>query len=240
MRTRLVWIIAALALVSAGCGDGDTTAATATTTAPGGTIATIDGDKSSTTSAPEEGGQGASNLMLLKTDFPAGWTSTPAVPDQPGVDGSDVRMRKCLGVPLADGKGSVDSPDFEKGQSHVRSSAYLVDSSAVVEADWKAIHSANFLPCVNEQVKAELAKREGVVFEGTSVADLSFPSLGDGARAVRASTFALALGHRVPAYIDVVFIRKGLAEFTLTFVNLGAAFPSDLAGDLGRKLISRA
>ena len=240
MRTRLVWIIAALALVAAGCGDDDTTAATASTTASGGTATTAGGDASSTTSAPAEGGQGASNLMLLKTDFPAGWTSTPADPDQPGIDGSDVRMRKCLGVPPADGKGSVDSPDFEKGQSHARSSAHLVGSIDVVEADWKAIHSADFLPCVNQQVEAELAKREGVVFEGTSVADLSFPSLGDGTRAVRASTFALALGHRVPAYIDVVFVRKGLAEFTLTFVSLGAEFPPDLAGDLGRKLVSRA
>ena len=237
MRKRLVWIVAVLALVATGCGDDNETASTSTTAAAE-TSTTADGD--STTTVASSGSEAAEKIVLQKSDFPSGWTSTPADPDQPGVDPTEEELEKCLGAELSDDEDSVDSPDFEKDESQVSSSAGFADSDDELEADWKAIQSAKFLPCLKEQLEAELAKDEDVKFEDTTVAELPYPDLGDGTRAVRVSTTGVADGQRIPAYFDVVFIRKGLAKLTLTFVNLGAEFDADLAEDLGRKVVARA
>lgn len=238
MRTRLVGIVAVLALVATGCGDDNETASTSTTTG-GETPTTADGDSSSTV-ASSGGEQDAEKLVLKQSDLPSGWTSTPADPDQPGVDPAEEELEKCLGAELSDDEDSVDSPDFEKDESRVSSSAGFADSEDELEADWKAIQSDKFLPCLKEQLEAELAKDEDVKYEDTTVAEFPYPDLGDGTRAVRVRTTGVADGQRIPAYFDVVFIRKGLAKLTLTFVNLGATFDADLAEDLGRKVVARA
>ena len=69
---------------------------------------------------------------------------------------------------------------------------------------------------------------------------VAFPDLGDGSVAIRITTSVTAEGEEIPIYADLVFVRKGLAELSFSFVNAGDPFPSPLAAELVGKVVARA
>lgn len=240
MRTRLVGVLAVLALVGAACSDDeDSTSSITTTTAAGG-----DGAGTATTGGEAAGGgQDARRIVLQQSDFPAGWISTPAEPEDEEDADSRAAFERCLGADLSEDQGSVESPDFAQGAAlQASSTAEAGASGEVVEADWAVLQSDKLPACVQEQLEAELRREaeEGVRFSDLEAERVDYPTVGDGALAVRVTMTLTTEGQTVPLSTDLVFIRKGRAEILLTLTAVGEEFPSTLAADLGRALAGRA
>ena len=239
MRTRLVGVLAVLVLAGAACTDDEDPTASTSTTAVG-----EDGSGTATTgAAPSGDGQDARRIVLQQSDFPAGWTSTPAEPEDEEDAESQAAFERCLDADLSESQGSVRSPDFAQGASFQASStADIVPSDEVMEADWAALQRDKLPACVQDQLAAELRREaeEGVRFSDLEAERVDFPATGDGALAGRVTLTLTSEGRTVPVSTDVVFIRKGRAQILLTLVALGEPFPPTLAAELGRALAGRA
>lgn len=237
MRTRLVGILAVLALVGAACSDDeDSTSSITTTTATGEDTATTGGEAAG-------GGQDARRIVLQQSDFPAGWTSTPAEPENEEDTDSRAAFEGCLDADLSEDQGSVESPDFAQGAAlQASSTAEVVASDEIIEADWAVLQSDKLPACVQEHLEAELRREaeEGVRFSDLEAERVDYPAVGDGALAVRVTMTLTTEGQTVPLSTDLVFIRKGRAEILLSLTAVGEPFPSTLAANLGRALASRA
>lgn len=243
MRLRLVVTALVLCLAAAGCSDDDEGdgAATSTTGTPGITTgAPTDVDPQEAADALKAG-----EIVLKQSDFPAGFTALPqSAEEDEAEDRAGEEFEACLGVSVDDDeRPRAESPDFQSSQfTRVSSSAAFAPTVEDSSNEFAAMQGPKLPDCVRSQFDKELkTEAADVEFAPIEVAPVEFPTLGDGTRAVRLSTaVAAADGAPVAIHADFVFIRKGRAQLTLSFVNAGEPFPADVAADLAGKMAARA
>ncbi|HVM02805.1 MAG TPA: hypothetical protein VM263_09060 [Acidimicrobiales bacterium] len=185
--------------------------------------------------APELG-----ELVLRQSDFPAGWTSEPAEDDDDEAQGE---MERCLGIERSGDRPEATSPRFTVGDAITQASSAveLAPDAATVDREFAAIDGPRFLDCAAQQLDRTIARESaGVEFAPATAERLPFRSFGDGTSAVRMSTAVRAGDQQVPIYADLVFVRKGLAELSFSFINAGEPFAAALATELVGKVVARA
>lgn len=246
MRARLVVTALVLSLAAVGCNgdDGDDGAAGTSTssTAAGSSTSGVTSSINAQQAADELKAQ---EIVLKQSDFPAGFT---AIPDTGETDEEEDKageeFEACLGISIDDDdRAEAESPDFEAGQfTQVSSSAAFAPTVEDAQKEFAVLRGPKVNQCIQDQFDKELkAQATDVQFAPTKAQTVQFPTLGDGTTAIRLSTaVAGAQGQEVPIYADFVFVVKGRAELTLTFINAGEPFPADLASDLAGKMAGRA
>lgn len=230
---RACWSAAVLVvlLLAAGCGGDDDTSADATTTI-----------SDATSPSPQAGGDQAAleALVLQEGDFPPGWISEPAEPDE--ADDTGEELEACLGIAVDDdSRPEAESRQFSQGPlTQASSSVSLAPDQAAVDTEFAAIRGPKFLDCAERAFDEAAIEDPEVGFAPSQAELLEFPDVGDGVVASRLSTSVTAEGQEIAIYADLVFVRRGLAELSFSFINAGEPFPTDLATELVQKVLSRA
>ena len=182
-------------------------------------------------------------IVLRESDFPAGWTSTPAAENTQPRTEQQQAFETCLGVDLSDAGDPADSPDFHKGDNtQASSTADFAPNQAALESDWAAVLRPQVLPCAAQQFDAQLDAQlaDEVEFTPAEPEVLPFPHVGDGVKAVRLTTTVTAGDQQVDFFADIVFIRKGLAQISLFLLDSRQPFDAQLAAELARRMADRA
>ena len=229
---RSAAVLVVLALAAACGGDGDDDSADATTTTA------VDATSPSSGAGGDEAALEA--LVLQEGDFPPGWTSEPAEPDEADDTGED--LEACLGIAVDDdSRPEAESRQFTQGPlTQASSSVSLAPDQAAVDTEFAAIQGPKFAGCAEQAFDAAADEDPEVAFAPSRAELLEFPDVGDGVVASRLSTTVTAEGQQIPIYADLVFVRQGLAELSFSFINAGEPFPTDLATELVQKVLARA
>ena len=152
-------------------------------------------------------------------------------------------MERCLGIERSGDRPEATSPRFTVGDAITQASSAveLAPDAATVDREFAAIDGPRFLDCAAQQLDRTIARESaGVEFAPATAERLPFRSFGDGTSAVRMSTAVRAGDQQVPIYADLVFVRKGLAELSFSFINAGEPFAAALATELVGKVVARA
>lgn len=218
-------------------GDGDAGTAADETTTTSSSVA-----EETATSAPEAPADPQLDALVLRlSDFPAGWTSEPADEDEEAEQTGE-EVEDCLGIEVDDDeRPEADSPEFSQGQlTQVSSSVSLAPDAASVDAEFAVLQGPRLLDCMRQEFDAAAGGDAELAFAPSTAERLDFPDVGDGTVASRLTTAVTVGGQQIPIYADLVFVRKGLAELSFSFVNAGEPFPAALAADLVAKVLARA
>ena len=248
MRVRtLIVVLASGALVVAACGSRNSTAksssekhrpATTTTKTPSSTPPSR--------SALVDAQRRAQASLLVPSDFPPGWTSTPYVktPDTPTDTAQSRQLANCLGVPNRDvnGSGDIHGLDFALGQKFkVNDSASVTRSEAEATQVLDAIKGPKFIPCfqpfATNDIKTGLAKTAPTANVGNvTVKRLDLPKYGDATAAIGVSVPLSGPGGQTTVYVDFVLVRSGQVGLEDVFSGVGQ--PIDRA--LEQHLVAKA
>ena len=210
-----------------------------------------------TTTAPATAGDqvAAERATLKLSDLPSGWTSAPHenTPDNPGIEKA---LADCLHVDVSvfnsqRDTGSADSPDFSSPQDEqVTDSVSFSRTTDEVQSAMNIIRRPTFSSCLGKAmdtaVSADLKHPSpgstvplNVSFGQSSVAQVSFPSLGDQSSAYRI-TIPISVGSiQLKVFADLVIAAKGRGAHILTFIAVGSPFSTDLAQLLSRVAVDR-
>lgn len=259
MLKRVVLGVIAVGLAVTGCSSSSksssssssSSGASGTTAAPAATTAA---PASSDVAHDKALGEAA---ILRLSDFPSGWTSTPATTDNSSA-AEDQKLATCLGVSVSEinreGPADVKSPDFNEpagssgpGNAQVSGGVGYEASADKINSSFKLFAGDKMAPCLNSvlsQVFADAIKKSGgdtsqVTVGNSTVAKFDFPTVGDNTVAYRVTVPISAAGQSLTAYVDFVVATKGRAGFDESFENLGTPFSADLEGTLMRAVEGR-
>jgi hypothetical protein len=184
----------------------------------------------------------AEKLVLIQTDFPAGWTATPPTPD-PNEDAQGKELAACAGAvdPDVAESAEVDGPDVEKDNASVSSNATFVKTAAYAQTDLAAITGSKIEKCVEDFAKKALNEELASDESGAQLVSVRFDRItvtkyGDATVGFRLIATISAGGQSIAAYQDLIFILKGRAEVSASFFDLGKPFDATLQRDLLAKL----
>ena len=234
MRNRLVLIAPLLALVLAACGGGGSKSSNTTsapTTTSSSTPTTAGSDAAATARAQK--------LVLVQSDFPAGWTGSPPTPDTPEDKAANQEFAACAGASgesdkVADVKGdtfSMGSPATQVG-----SGAQIVKDEARYRQDVTAFKSSKFQPCLKDFLTKALSKAVGGASPNVQVSSLTVPTFGDVTAGLRMTAALTVQGQNLTLVLDAVVMAKNRAEVRETFSNLAQPFDATLEHSLLNKV----
>jgi hypothetical protein len=175
----------------------------------------------------------AGNLVFQASDFPSGWTQ---VKDE-GQDArdQDKEFRTCLGL-------GADEPEasstFGKDDA-LASSEINVAASADVAADELALFAGekgSF--CLEEALTKIFSKVAPPEIIRVSVGRLKLPAQSESSVAYRA-VVRIGTEDTVAIYADVIAIRQGSLQASISFSNVGKPVPESLEKSLLAKLADR-
>ena len=185
----------------------------------------------------------ASKVLIVKSDFPAGWTTSPS--DNSNSDLGDAQVAACLGVPVSALKynpPSAYSPDFNfKSTGASVSDDVSVFPNATTEHEQVSIYSSARTPvCFARALNTPSLKRTferqigtGAKLGVSSATWLARPKVGDGATALKMSIPFTYRGASYSLTITVVTMVSRLVAAQLTFTTDGTvSIPSSLAAHL--------
>jgi hypothetical protein len=234
-----------LMVVLASCGKSSSksnTSSAATTPSPPSPAASTTTTTTATADVTADTAK-AHQINLQLSDFPAGWTSTPADP-QSAQDPAGDATAKCLGAPPPSQADTVDvdSDDFHNGEVADVSSnvgfARTADLARQELAAYKNLDTSCLTQSIQESVAADAG---GSAVSGISVTPTSAPSGGDGGFGYHVSATISAQGRQVPLSVDFLMIFVGRAGIELTSVSIGSqTVPDQLQRSLLAKMVARA
>jgi hypothetical protein len=247
---RLIPLLFALAIV-AGCGGSDK--------APEESGHSTSNSAAPTTAVPKQNvtaDRAAAEAAVLKlADMPSGWTSSPVEDD--ASDNLNKRLADCLGVTVSElnakSPASVDSPDFsdpDDNQTVSNTVAFLGDVGAVTRR-LDLLSGPKVPACFSEAVTSEINDRiehpespadtlpKGSKIGDATVAEMSFPNLGDRTVAYRVTVPITVSGLSIKLHLDTVAVGKGRAGVSLQFQGVGAPFPTEDAQKYAQLVLSR-
>ena len=244
---RVPLTTAACALLAAAC-----TSKASTTTSSSAASSTSSSAVSQDVAADKALAQAA---LLKLSDFPTGWTSTPSTSNQ-GSQAIDKQLMSCLHVSPqfldSNNPTNVDSPDFSDANGNTASNSVTYEASAsTVQSQFAILTSSTFVPCVQAAVNAEILYAiqhpsnpsdtvpSGLTFGNPTVAQMSFPTLGDQTVAYRVTVPIMYQGLSPDAYVDFVAIQKGRAVAVMTFEGVATPFDSSMAEQLSTLTVGR-
>lgn len=225
MRTRAVALLLCAALALGSCGGGG-----------GG------GDRSEKAD-PAKDRVKAQGLLLVAADFPAGWKSSPHTTD-PETKALAKQLAACAGAPDPDAvqTADVDGSDFSHGPgAEVSSSASYVRTRADADADLAAVRGPRFEGCARDELTKVVTKQlpTGVALQSVTLTRRTVGTYGEATEAFRVSADVAGQGVSLAADVDLVLLRKGRAEVTASFTDLGNPFDAALERTLLAKLGAR-
>ena len=248
-RRALLGVITGVACVVAllaGCSSSSSEAITSTS------AGSLTPSSSSLTSAAPSGSPPSESqlaeIVLQPSDLPPDWTPTPyeAVPGEATADAAFLR---CLGVlsTASDKVAEAHSDDFTLGDARVSSSANSYRSQSAVDANVAAVHSSKASPCIEQELKRELAA-SGLP-AGTAIESVSVKiTPGSGGPASPPNVVATGIGtikisesgqHGV-VYLRVAYITGPLIWAEVDSANPGAPLPAPMWESLVWAVADRA
>jgi hypothetical protein len=187
---------------------------------------------------------GARALLRL-ADFPTGWTAS-ARHREPAQPKLEREIAACLHVASSavneSDPAEVRSPDFKHAGGAEISNTVTVTPTPQIAAEQFAVFArTDTARCLRNSVAQELrytlthAKGgrklpAGVSFGQATVEQMSFPSIGDQSVAYRVAVSISAKSLHLPLYFDVVLVRAGRAEISLSFA--GVLLPTSPSAEL--------
>ena len=221
----------ALLVALAACGDGG---------GKGGT------DSESATTGPRDDATVAKEANLRLTDFPTEWRSSPVDPATTAAATAGNRtLALCMGRPAPEDirTAEADSDDFSAQDTRrVSSSVQLVRTEEIAKDDFAVLTGDKSLSCHKTGIDAEFARQlPASAAPQTTIERLQLPTFGDETVAFRVSATTINNNNQqVRTYIDLVFVRRGRAELSGSFLNVGTPFPTDLERTLLQRMVGRA
>jgi hypothetical protein len=186
-----------------------------------------------------------SRALLRLADFPTGWTASTRHREasQPKLERE---IASCLHIAPSlvneTDPAEVRSPDFKHAGGAEISNTVTVTSTAGVAAEQLAVFAKpETARCLRRGMEQELrytfshAKAggktpAGVSFGRATVERMSFPTVGDQSVAYRVGVSITTKTLHVPLYFDVVLVRAGRAEISLSFA--GVLLPTSPSAEL--------
>jgi hypothetical protein len=176
------------------------------------------------------------DIVLQPSDLPPDWTPTPyeAVPGEAAAQAAFLR---CLGVlTTASHKvAEAHSDDFTLGDARVSSSANSYRSQSAVDANVAALHSSKASPCIEQELKRELAASglpAGTAIESVSVKitpGSGGPASPDNVVATGIGTIKISeSGQHGVVYLRVAYITGPLIWAEVDAENVGAPIPASV------------
>jgi hypothetical protein len=160
--------LACVVALLAGCGS---TSSKTTTSTAAGSLTPSSSSPTSAVPSPASESQLA-KIVLQPSDLPPDWTPTP-YKAEPGDTAAQAALLRCLGVlsTASDKVAEAHSFDFTLGDARVSSSASSYRSQSAVDANVAALHGSKFSPCLEQQVKQQVAPQlaAGAAIESVSV-----------------------------------------------------------------------
>jgi hypothetical protein len=221
-----------LALAACGGGGGNSSSTTsAPTTTASSTPATAGSDAAATARAQK--------LVLVQSDFPAGWTGTAPTPDTPDDKATNEEFANCVGASGESAKvADVKGDNFSMGSpaTQVGSEAQIVKDEATYRRDVAALKGPKFQPCLQSLLTKALTKAAGGAPANVQVSQITVPSFGDVTAGLRMTAGITVQGQNLTLVLDAVAMAKNRAEVTGTFSNLAQPFDAALEQSLIKKL----
>ena len=202
------------------------------------------GGGSSNSGDPSTDKATAEKIVLKQADFPVGWKATPHQ-SSPDDAASKTRFFECIGAsdPTPDETADVRSPDFSQGQvTQAASEVQLMRTESNAVDELTALQGGRTVDCIKALIQEGAQKQlpAGTAVTDLTAAQLRFPTLKDGAAAVRVAFTIQTGGVNVPIYADAIYFRSGRAIVSLTTVNGGSPMDNKLEEDLAQKMASRS
>ncbi len=180
-------------------------------------------------------------LVLVASDFPPGWKSTPDHQTRSAEDKAvNTELNTCVGTTGDEAdKARWSGDNFESDQYRVTSEAVLVKDDASFRQDTEAIQGSKVQGCVKDVFTKVLTKQIGTAPTSVDVTSLDVPKHGEVTVGIRLTVNAgpAASGHTV--YLDLVLMGKNRAESTETLVSAGQAMDPALENSLVHALGKR-
>jgi hypothetical protein len=200
-------------------------------------------DVTGTTAALDDQAK-AREANLRLSDFPTEWKSTPLPADAEQVNARNNReLAACMGRPPPEELRTAiaDSNDFSAADTRrVTSSVQLVRTEEIARDDFAALKGEKSLACHQTQVESEFRRQLPAASPQVSMDRFDLPQFGDETVGFRVDATSLAEGVQIRTFIDLVFIRKGRAELSVSFINRGTPFPAELRETLLQRMVGRA
>ena len=236
-----------MALLSA-CGGSSKKQAAAITTVPA-TTSTV-----ATTSTTTVGDQAkAMTELLLLTDLPAGWTSTPDsdASDNGGLgNDGEAQLAACLGVSasrLDANPPEADSPEFTSANQAetVDDEVEVFPTAAAAASDFSIFDLPETPHCLsqlfNGPFKSDITSglEAGQTLVSLTAASRSFPAIGMHSADVEITFVIRQSGVDIKVSVDLIVVTQGRSETQLTLTAPQTASLPQLGPDLARVAVSR-
>jgi hypothetical protein len=159
----------------------------------------------------------ARSVVLRTADFGAGWKASPSNSSAGGTprckdfepDESDLVET-----------GSADSPDFQRSQRYVSSSAGLFKTAGQAQTSWNRVVKPGLLRCLGSIFEKGATSR-GVTTKILTKGTLSFPKLAPRAAAYRLTFSAASQGVTLKGAVDLILLGKGRIDAVMISVSFG-------------------
>jgi hypothetical protein len=233
MNTRgMKFATVAVLLTLPACGGGNNASSPSTTTS---------------TTVPDAATDAATarSLLLVGSDLPVGWKSSPHPEDTAEDKEFDQAIADCIG--LSDPKratADIQSPDFELGDASVGSSANLTATRADFEQDVAALNSPKYVACSDQLFEEELKRQfaedvPGATIDDVNVARVESPTYGEVTVALKGTVTISASDRTVTMYVSDYAYGQGRSEVDVSFFNVGAPFDPALEKSLLAKAVAK-
>jgi hypothetical protein len=182
--------------------------------------------------------------LVVLSDLPAGWTSTPHQSD-PSSPSEDRQLKECAGVQLnSTSSQDINSPDFHSGdQFEVDSSASVATSAQAAAQELKAIKEPHFVSCLQtvlaSVVRSQSGSSDGVTVGQVTVEPLSIGVHGDDTAGFHVLIPVTVQGRSMTFFMDLALVRIGRVELSDTFIGIGQPFDTALEQQLLTKADTR-
>lgn len=178
----------------------------------------------------------AKKALLVLSDIPRGWTSSPSTNSGSGNFPGAAQLAACIGVPsklIASNPPQVDSPNFHsKDQTlEVDDNVAIFPSAKNAKAEFAAVSNAKTAGCMtsimNGSFKSQIGASAG---SGASVGTITVTK----ARAPKGTTAydvgvpITSQGVVVPLHLVIVYFIKGQYGQNMTLFGYGTPFPASL------------
>jgi hypothetical protein len=219
-------VVAALSVVGASCSSGGTPAANSSTTTTNSSQ-DIAADKAL-----------AREASLKRTDFPAGWVSTPESKSNQD-QALTVQLARCLDVSptqLSQAPAQFESPTFTHvNTGSASNTAGYRATAAEQKSSFDILSSPKAPECFTKAVQTIIKSAAHSShssaptnhFGQLTFVPLSFPTFGDATIAYRVEIPISYSLLTITEYLDLVFSIKGRADALLFFSSTDNPFPAD-------------
>jgi len=174
----------------------------------------------------------ARKILIVKSDFPAGWSESPS--DNSSSNLGNAQVAACLGVPVSVvnyNPPSAYSPDFNDGHTgaEVSDDTSVFPNEKTVREQYTVFSSARTPVCFAAVMNTPPLKRafekeigSGAIVGTVSAKWLAKPSVGDGATALQLGFPFTVSGQSYFASLTYVTMVSKLKTAQLTFTTVGS------------------